>query len=134
MKPISTRGHAIISYTVSATLLAAPELLRLKDVPAAAWAPRGAGASAGLYSLFTDFELAPVRAMPMPVHLALDAIGGTMLAASPWVLGFARQGPRYWLPHAVAGTGVAVVAALSRPDPPPRRRRTVARLLGRLKG
>jgi hypothetical protein len=39
----------------------------------------------------------------MPVHLALDAASGAFVASSPWLLGFAKEGPRYWLPHVLVG-------------------------------
>jgi hypothetical protein len=121
VKPISTQAHAVISYTVSGTLLVAPKLLAIEDVPAAARAPRVAGATAGLYSLFTDFELGAMRLLPMPAHLALDAVGGALLATAPWLAGFAREGRRYWVPHVAAGASVVMIAALTRPRPPSRR-------------
>jgi len=49
----------------------------------------------------------------MPAHLALGCHSGALLASSPWLLGFARQGTRYWLPH--AGSGCEILAT-----PPPR--------------
>ena len=115
--PISSRSHAVISYSVSALLLAAPELLRLKEAPAAALVPRAAGATALSYSLLTDFELGVRRMLPLRAHLALNAAGATLLAAAPWVLGFAARGRRFWMPHVAAGGGVLGVAALSRREP-----------------
>ena len=116
-RPISSRAHGVISYSVSGLLLAAPELLSLKEVPPAALAPRAAGATALSYSLLTDFELGARRVLPLRVHLALDAAGGALLAAAPWLLGFAREGRRFWMPHLLAGSGVMGVAALSRTEP-----------------
>ena len=116
-RPISSRAHAVISYSVSGLLLAAPELLKLKEVPAAALAPRAAGAAALSYSLFTDFELGVRRVLPLRAHLALDAFGALALAAAPWALGFAAEGRRFWVPHLAAGSGVLGVAALSRRVP-----------------
>jgi len=107
----------VISYSVSGLLLAAPELLGLKQVPLAALAPRAAGATALSYSLLTDFELGARRVLPLRIHLALDAAGGALLAAAPWLLGFAAEGRRFWMPHLLAGSGVTGVAALSRTEP-----------------
>ena len=47
----------------------------------------------------------------MPVHLALDAAKGSLLASSPWLFGFANKGTRYWLPHVAVGT-IDVLGAL----------------------
>jgi hypothetical protein len=76
LRLIPTRVHGVIDYLTSGTLLGAPELLRLKDVPSAALSLRLSGAKAAAYSLLTDYELGLVRVLPMPVHLALDAASG----------------------------------------------------------
>jgi hypothetical protein len=50
----------------------------------------------------------------MPVHLALDAASGALLASSPWLFGFAKDGARYWLPHVLVGTQEMLAAATTR--------------------
>ena len=90
-------------------------------MPRAALTPRLAGAGATVYSLTTDYELGVIRVLPMPVHLALDAMSGALLAASPWLIGYARNGMRYWLPHALVGAS-EILAALTTKTQPPRRR------------
>ena len=51
----------------------------------------------------------------MPVHLTLDVMSGALLAASPWLFGFAKDnGPRYWLPHALMGTTEVLIALMSK--------------------
>jgi hypothetical protein len=62
--------------------------------------PVALGAGAIAYSLFTDYELGAVKIIPMPVHLALDASSGVLLAASPWLFGF---GEDVWVPHVLFG-------------------------------
>ena len=52
----------------------------------------------------------------MRAHLALDAAGGTLLAASPWVLGYRRHGVRHWLPHTLVGLGEVAVALTSKTE------------------
>ena len=121
LRVIPTSVHGVLDYATGSALLAAPELLRLKDVPRAALTPRLAGAGATVYSLTTDYELGVIRVLPMPVHLALDAMSGALLAASPWLLGYARNGMRYWLPHALVGAS-EILAALTTKTQPPRRR------------
>jgi hypothetical protein len=127
LRPISSRAHGVISYSVSGLLLAAPRLLRLREVPLAALAPRAAGATALSYSVLTDFELGVRRVLPLRAHLALDAVGGALLAVSPWLLRFAQEGRRFWLPHVLAGSGIVGVAALSRTEPDDARPRLVRR-------
>jgi hypothetical protein len=113
---IPTRVHGAVDYATSGALLAAPELFRLKDVRASALTPRVAGGAAAAYSALTDYELGAVKALPMRVHLALDAAGGALLAASPWVLGTRRHGVRHWLPHTLVGLGEIAVALTSRTE------------------
>ena len=121
LRVIPTSVHGVLDYVTGSALLAAPELFRLKDVPSAALTPRLTGAGATAYSLLTDYEFGVVRLLPMPVHLALDAMSGALLATSPWLLGYAKNGPRYWLPHALVGAS-EILAALSTKTQPPRRR------------
>ncbi|MDQ3835092.1 MAG: hypothetical protein M3315_16030 [Actinomycetota bacterium] len=121
LRVIPTSVHGVLDYVTGSALLAAPELFRLKDVPSAALTPRLTGAGATAYSLLTDYELGAVRLLPMPVHLALDAMSGALLATSPWLLGYAKNGPRYWLPHALVGAS-EILAALATKTQPPRRR------------
>jgi hypothetical protein len=64
----------------------------------------------------------------MRTHLALDAMSGAMLAASPWLFRYAKSGPRYWMPHVAVGVGEILAAALTEPEPP---RKPRLRLLGR---
>ncbi len=71
-----------------------------------------AGGGAAAYSMLTDYEFGLVRVLPMPAHLAMDAASGVFLASPPWLFGFAKNGPRYWLPHAAVGA-FEVLAALT---------------------
>ncbi len=107
----------MLDYVTGGTLLAAPALLGLKDVPSAALTLRLAGGGATVYSLLTDYELGLVRLLPMPAHLALDAASGALLASSPWLFGFAEKGARYWLPHALVGATEILAAATSKTGP-----------------
>lgn len=50
------------------------------------------GISIIVYSLLTRYELSVAKLIPMPVHLGIDAPGGILLIASPWLFGF-RIGP-----------------------------------------
>jgi hypothetical protein len=111
---VSTKTHGVLDYLTSATLLAVPKALGLEDVPASARALKLAGGGATAYSLLTDYELGVAKLLPMPVHLALDAASGALLASSPWLFGFARNGTRYWLPHVLVGTQEILAAATTK--------------------
>ena len=109
MRFLSTRVHGALDYLMGALLVVAPWLLGFADVGGAAvWVPVVLGAGVVLYSLFTDYELGAVRKIPMPTHLVLDLGGGLLLAASPWLFGFADL---VWVPHLVFGV-LEVGAAL----------------------
>lgn len=114
MRFISTRTHGAIDYATGAGLLAAPALLGIGDEPAAARVLRAAGLAATAYSLLTDYELGVAGVIPMPAHLAMDAASGALLAASPWLLGFADKGPRYRLPHVAVGAAEILAALTSK--------------------
>ena len=73
-----------------------------------------------LYSAFTDYELGVVKKIQMPIHLMLDALGGVLLAVSPWMLGF---DDRVWMPHVILGAVEVLTAAITNTVPGYERRR-----------
>ncbi len=107
----------MLDYAHGVALLAVPELLQTKDEPRAALVSRMAGGGATAYTLMTDFELGAVKAIPVPVHLMLDAVSGALLAGAPWLLGYAKGGTRYWLPHAFVGAAEVLAAAATKTEP-----------------
>ena len=111
IRVIPTNVHGAIDYVTAPALVAAPDVLRLNGGRASSAAPRVAGATAALYSALTDYELGLRRVIPMRVHLLLDAVGGSALAAAPWLFRSAGRGVRHWLPHALVGGGEVVGAA-----------------------
>jgi hypothetical protein len=116
LRVISTGVHGTLDYLASGVNLILPWLLRLEDEPPAALVPRLAGGMGAGYSLIIDYELGAVKVLPMTVHFALDAAKGALLVSSPWLFGFARNGPRYWLPHVLVGTADMLAAATSKTD------------------
>jgi threonine/homoserine efflux transporter RhtA len=100
MRFIPTRIHGMLDYVIGLALIAAPWLFDFSDGGAKMWVPIILGAGVILYSLFTNYEMSIVDAIPMPVHLALDALGGLFLAVSPWLFGF---NDTVWVPHVVVG-------------------------------
>src|SRR3954467_14410626 len=114
MPRIPTKPHAAADYAPGALLLAAPRLTGARD-PRARTLLRGVGAAVLGQALVTDWELAPVRRLPVRAHLAADAATGATLLASPLLLGLGARGTGAWLPPAVVGLAEAALAALTRP-------------------
>ncbi len=111
---IPTRLHGVIDYLYGLLLLAAPFMLGFADGGSAQGVMMAFGAGAILYSLVTAYELGAVKLIPMPMHLALDVGAGIVLAASPWLFGFADQ---IWWPHVLAGGTSILVPLLTRRRP-----------------
>ena len=89
MRFIPTKLHAPLDYIVGATLIAAPWIFQFSDdgAPTAISVVLGIGLIA--YSLFTNYELGVWKVAPMAVHNLFDIAAGALLAASPWIFGFA---------------------------------------------
>jgi hypothetical protein len=117
---LPTRIHGMLDYLLGALLIASPWLFGFADGGAEQWAPVVLGVSVLLYSLFTDYEMGAVKKLQMPAHLMLDALGGLLLAASPWIFGFDE---RVWMPHVVFGLIEAATAAVTNTVPGYERRR-----------
>ena len=116
LRIIPTSFHGPLDYLASGVNLAFPALLKLDDSPTAALIPRLDGIAGAGYSLITDYELGLLKVLPMSTHLMFDAAKGALLASSPWLFGFARKGPRYWLPHVLMGTADILAAMTSSTD------------------
>ncbi|MDP9427195.1 MAG: SPW repeat protein [Actinomycetota bacterium] len=110
---IPTQVHAVLDYLTGGALVAAPRLLGLTGTTAGKVLDL-AGGIATAQSLLTDYELGLVKAIPMRSHLALDAASGAIVAASPWLFGFAGNGRKYWLPHVIVGATEILAAATTK--------------------
>jgi cbb3-type cytochrome oxidase subunit 1 len=111
---ISTKAHGIIDYIVAVLLIAAPYILGFANGGAAQWVPMLLGASIIVYSLLTRYEMSVAKLIPMPLHLGIDAIGGLLLIASPWLFGFADL---IWWPHVLVGVAEIAVVAMTQRRP-----------------
>jgi hypothetical protein len=100
MKFIGTKTHGYLDYIMGVLLIAAPWIFDFDRGGAETWVPVVLGAGVIVYSLLTDYELGASRQISMRTHLLLDMIGGALLAASPWIFGFADY---VWAPHLVLG-------------------------------
>jgi hypothetical protein len=108
MRFIPTKIHGVLDYAVGVFMLAAPWLLDFTHSYAGTVVSLLFGAGAILYALLTDYELGVFPLIGMPLHNALDVIGGIALAASPIFLNFREE---VWIPHAAVGA-FAIMAGL----------------------
>ncbi|MDB5197041.1 MAG: hypothetical protein JWP88_1412 [Flaviaesturariibacter sp.] len=100
MGVIGTKTHGVLDYVVGALLIASPWIFDFDRDGAETWIPVILGAAALVYSLFTNYEMGAVRQLSMRTHLTLDLMSGILLAASPWLFGFADY---VRTPHLVLG-------------------------------
>lgn len=103
MRFIPTKLHAPLDYIVGAALIAAPWIFQFSEHKAATVVPIVLGIGLIAYSLFTNYELGVWKVAPMAVHNVIDVIAGAVLAASPWLFGFADESANVWLPHVIVG-------------------------------
>ena len=115
MRFLPTRVHGVVDYLWGAALIATPSLLGFADGGRAQWVAWIFGAGAILYSLATDYELGAVRLFPMRMHLAFDGVAGAILAASPWLFGFAD---RVFGPHLLFGLFSVAASLVTHTRPP----------------
>ena len=114
MRFIATRVHRVLDYVTAGVLIAAPSLLGFRKNGMQTWLPIALGVGTIGYSVLTDYELGLFKIVPMPMHLALDAANGALLAASPWLFGFADE---VSAPHFGLGLFEMVVTASSQTTP-----------------
>jgi hypothetical protein len=114
MRLISTFAHGVIDYVAGIVLIAAPFVLGFADGGAAMWTPIVIGAGVILYSLLTNYELGLFPTISMATHLVLDALGGVLLAASPWIFQFEDA---IWEPHLILGLAEVAAAAMTELTP-----------------
>jgi hypothetical protein len=114
MRLLSTKVHGYLDYLVGALLIAAPWIFGFDRGGAETWVPVILGASAILYSLFTDYEMGVTSGISMRTHLTLDMLSGLILAMSPWIFGFADY---VYVPHLVLGILEIGAALTTRREP-----------------
>ena len=108
MRFVPTRVHGLIDYVWGLLLGTAPWTLGFAGDRIATAEATVFGVGAILYSLVTNYEVGLLPVLPVPVHLVLDVAAGAILAASPWIFGFAD---RVFWPHLLFGL-FSVVAGL----------------------
>src|SRR3954470_7935996 len=125
-RPITSRMHGMLDYPAGLLLIVSPWIFGFSDVGGAATTvPIVIGVLVLVQSRMTDYELSLVDVLPLPAHLMMDVLAGIVLAASPWIFGFADEGTAAWLPHLVFGLGL--IAAGPRAQRGPETARTSQR-------
>jgi len=107
MRFLEPKIHGFIDYFVGIMLIAAPALFNFEN-EIEVFIPALFGVVQITYSLFTRYEFGFFPAISMRRHLRLDLITGGLLAASPWIFGFAVY---IWQPHVLLG-GLQMLMAL----------------------
>ncbi len=97
---VSTKGHAVLDYLVGTVMIGVPWLLGFSYDLRAMWPLATAGGLVLLLAVVTDYEGGLSKKLLMMLHLAFDRLIGSLLGASPWLLGFAN---RIFLPHLILG-------------------------------
>ena len=125
---IPTNVHGAIDYVVGPALVLAPTFLRLRRRSPEGITARAVGGVEAFYSNLTDYEMSMKNVVPMKVHLALDAVGGTTLALVPQLTGARRRGKKHWLPHLALGALEIGMAAFTKTEPPKTKARRTAEI------
>src|SRR3954462_12576269 len=114
-RPVDATLHGVVDYTAGATLLTVfPKAAGVERARTPRQIRTAAAIHAG-YSTLTDYPLGIVKVLPFQAHLALDAIGALALAATPFVTGQFKKGPKHWVPH--VGLCLFELASLAITDP-----------------
>jgi hypothetical protein len=108
MRFIPTLTHGSLDYLIGMFLIVVPWAVRLNEPET--WFMDVFGLAVIGYSLFTDYELALVRWIPVPVHLGLDIAAGVVMAAVPWLFSFAGDQSAF---HVAIGLLLIVVALMT---------------------
>jgi len=114
MRFVPTRIHGIVDWIMGVLLIALPWIFGFARGGAETWLPVALGIAGLAVTFFTDHEYGVVRKIPMIGHLWVDGLSGLLLAASPWVFGFADV---VWIPHLVLGLTEFVAALVTKTVP-----------------
>jgi hypothetical protein len=115
VRRIPTEVHAAIDVAFGTLLIVLPWLFQFDDDVRARGVAVGAGATVLAMSLMTRYDFGLLPVIPMPVHLAVDALVGVFLLTFALGGGLAGSGVRVWVAYLVMGLVAVGAAALSDP-------------------
>jgi SPW repeat len=130
MRFIPTKFHAPLDYVVGVALIAAPWIFQFSEHTAATVVPVVLGIGLIAYSLLTDYELGVWKVAPMAVHNLIDVVAGALLAASPWLFGFADETANVRVPHLVVGLAAIFLGLTTKQEGGYRYRRSGTAITG----
>lgn len=113
MRIISSRTHTYIGAVVGVVLIVAPWIFQFDDVEAAKWSAIGVGIFVLVNELVTTSPAAPLKIVPMRVHVMLDVVTGIFLLLTPFLFQFSDEDPIVWVPHIVVGLLIAGYALVT---------------------
>lgn len=103
---VNTKAHAIVDYALGVVLLLSGWLFQFRGMHPANDVSLVAGSIALVNAALTRFEFGAVQVLPLRVHIAVDIVAGLLLAASPWLFGFAYQTHKAHLVFGLTQAGV----------------------------
>jgi hypothetical protein len=114
-RPIDSTLHGLTDYQVGTALMTIfPKLAGIEGTDSAKQI-RISGAAHVAYSTVTKYPLGIVKLLPYKAHLALDAVGAIAVAATPFVTGQWKKGPKEFVPH--LGIAAFELMSLAMTDP-----------------
>ncbi len=114
MRFVPTWIHGIADWLLGVLLIAVPYILGFARGGAETFVPVALGITGLIVTFFTNHEYGIVRKIPMIGHLWVDGFAGILLAASPWIFGFADT---VWIPHVVLGVTEFVASLVTETVP-----------------
>ncbi len=122
MRFVPTRIHGVADWLLGGLLIVIPWVLGFARGGAETRVLVALGVTGLLVTFFTNHEYGVMRKIPMIGHLWVDGLSGLLLAASPWVFGFADA---VWIPHVVLGLTEFIAALVTKTVPPDTARRAL---------
>ncbi|HEY0091319.1 MAG TPA: SPW repeat protein [Flavobacterium sp.] len=114
MRFLETRTHGYLDYLTGVLLIVLPFIADWDINSAKSLVPIILGAMTIIMSLMTAYELGLTNVISMQVHLMMDLMSGILLAASPWLFGFADE---VYLPHLLVGLFEVVASLVTKTKP-----------------
>lgn len=112
---LSLKAHNGIDYVAALFFLLVPALFGFAEIEVARNLFRLLGILLLTYSLFTKYEFAVWRKLPLGVHMTFDLAIGVILLLSPFVLGYRDLlSVSQELTHYMLGVGLIVLVAVTR--------------------
>lgn len=113
---ISTQVCGILDYLIALLLIASPKLFGFYNVDnaAALITPYFFGGLLLVMSIFTKYEMSPIKVFPLQLNLILTGFVGFVLTVWPFLYGFYNL---VFLPHLLIGLSLMFIAYSTKHSP-----------------